>query len=51
MAWADFKYRSDCVQDCAGLPSKEYGQKTVHHPTQSPLTGFWKQMLQKLYVS
>ena len=51
IAWADCKYRSDRVQDCAGLPSKEYGQKTVYHQTQSNLTGFWKKMLQQLYVS
>ena len=51
IAWADCKYRSDPTQDCVGPPSKEYGRKTVHHPTQLPLTGFCKQMLQQLYVS
>ena len=51
IALADCKYRSDGTQDCAGLPSKKYGRKTVQHPTQSPLTGFCKQMLQQLYVS
>ena len=51
IAWAACKYRSDRTQDCAGLPSKEYGRKTVQHPTQSPLTGFCKQKLQQLYVS
>ena len=51
IALADCKYRSDRTQDCAGLPSKDYGQKTVQHPTQSSLTGFFKQMLQQLYVS
>ena len=51
IALADCKYRSDRTQHWAGLPSKEYGRKTVQHPTQSPLTGFWKQMLQQLYVS
>ena len=51
IAWADCKYRSDRTQDCAGLPSKGYGRKTVQHPTQSSLTGVSKQMLQQLYVS
>ena len=51
IALADCKYRSDRTQDCTGLPSKEYGRKTVQHRAQSALTGFCKQMLQQLYVS
>ena len=49
IALADCKYRSDRRQDCAGLPSKEYGRKTVQHRTQSSLTGFCNLMLKQEY--